>query len=182
MARYAKVDLGIAPREESMLVKTVRTLEAGYILGTYDQIAPGLYPGEETYRLDTGDELALVVETLWLENGEGISFHGRARAIEADGSSRLTDKDQTIGSAFTLTVPASLCIKHGVDALATDAALIILGEEPLIMEMVPMPPGHDPDVIPVPVVNLSPEVKANASIRDQLSLVEQVKEFPKLSL
>ena len=180
MARYFKVDLSLPEREEALLVPTVRTVEMGLIPGTFNQIAPGLYPGEETLRLDTDAFIALSVQTHWLENGEGVSFHASARWIEEDGSTKVTEKDQPIKAGFSVTIPAIMAIKYGVDALATDAARIVLGEEPLVMETVPMGEGEEP--IEVPVINLSPEVKANASIRDQISLVEQVREFPKLSL
>jgi len=180
MPRYSKVNRKIPARDELLLTKTTRDNENGLILGNHDSVAPGLYPGEETFELDDGNLIALRVETHWLSNGEGVSFHAFARLIEDDGSSKLSARNQHIGSAFTYSVPALFAIEHGVDAIATDVARIILGEEPYLKVMVPMGEGEEPQE--QPLLNISDMVKANANIRAQIKLAEQVREYPKISL
>lgn len=180
MARYTKASANIPLREDDMLVETVFSKEEGRVPGTFDVVAPGLYPGEETFTLDDGTLIALKVETHWIPSGRGISFHTLARAIEADGSTILTEEDQPVTAGFSATIPAVQVLEHGVDAIATDVARIVLGEDPKIMVDVPM--GEGLPTKKVPLLDLSTDVRTNANIRAQMKLVAQVRKAPVLSL
>lgn len=159
---YSKIKRTIGDRDEAMLERTPGRLSP------YDQVAPGLYPDETALLLDGKHEVAVSVERKWLPNGAGIAFHAFARLIEKDGATQLTEGEDHIESAVTFHCDPVTLEQFGADAIATDLARIVIGEEPALLRDVPVD-GEDP--IKVPVVALSEEVLSNASIRAQIAAV-----------
>jgi hypothetical protein len=177
---YSKLTKQPPPREPAMLDRRA----ADGAEAPYDQVAPGLYPDETAFELDDGSHVAISVETYWQPNGAGVAFHAYARWIDADGSSHTAPaepgKDGQVEAAFTTSVTVDQAKKYGVDSLATDAARILLGEDPKEQIDVEVAKGDPPQR--VPVLNVSDEVLANARIRDQIKLAKAARGFPKLAL
>lgn len=183
--------------------------KAGAEADPYDTVAPGLYPDETAYELDTGEKVAVSVETYWQENGEGVSFIGFARCIDEDGSSKVTSDGKQVETAYSYVAPAVMVNQYGVNAIATDVALMLLGQDTRLTEnlqaRVDDEEGHgyvEGDQAPegtvimvhstssysvettetVPLIRLDEMTKANINIRHHLNLVEQTNSFPTLDL
>lgn len=126
----------------------------------YDDVGPGLYAGETALELDTGDLVAVSVESQWLENGAGVAFKSCARWINADGSTRLCPNDCHIETNASHTADAVSVQAHGVAALGKEMLLLVLGEEPTLITI---------DGEEVPIIGWSADVRLNASIRHALA-------------
>lgn len=140
----------------------------------YDQIGPGLYPDETVVEVAGKTKVAVSVERHWMENGGGIGFHGYARVIEDDGSTKLIQPgDKHFEASLSYHAPPEDIKKFGADEIATDVALIILGEEPKLEREVPTDEENKVEL--VKVVNLPPELMMNGSIQHQLKMVQETR-------
>lgn len=157
MPSYTKPKSNIARRAEAL---------------NYGQNGPGLYNDETLVKLTTGQLVAVSVERHWADNGGGIAFHGYARAINADGSTIEIEGGKHVEAAISFHAPPLVVSEHGADALATDIAKIILGEPPVLTKLVPV---DDAPPESRPVVDLPPELIANATIAFQLQMVDEAK-------
>lgn len=128
-------------------------------------VAPGLFGEEKAIELDDGTFVALSVVPRWLPNGAGVDFAGKARLIEADGSAKLCPLGQPIVTTLNFNAGPGLVDElgeDGVDLLAKEVALALLGEPPELTRDVPADGGKK---VKVATVDLSPEVKLNCSVR-----------------
>lgn len=191
-ARYTLVKTKIPVRDEEWLDRFslddhIAARAAGMLLvDGYDQIVPGLYPDEKVYELDTGDRIALSVETYWQENNAGPSLHGYARCINEDGSTKTTFDGKHVEVAFQFNpsagdVAMQMEKGHTVDDFATDLALIMLGEEPKL-KVENVVNEETGETIEIPWIRPSGEGLANANVRFQLDLWRQTEGVPKLKL
>lgn len=135
---------------------------------SYGQNGPGLYHDETAIELDDGTIVAVSVERHWLANGAGIAFHGYARWIEDDGSTKTAPNHAHVEASFSYTADPVTLNQHSEDDIATEIALVMIGEEPKLLRPVPQETG--PDVMH-PVVDLSEEARLNASVRHQVKAV-----------
>lgn len=154
---YKKLDIQPPQRDEAF---------------SYDQHGPGLYHDETAIELDDGAHVAVSVERHWLANGAGISFHGYARWINEDGSTQLAPNGAHVEASISFTADPMTLSQHSEDELATEIALVVIGEPPKLLRPVPQETG--PDVMH-PVVDLSEEARLNASIRHQVKAVTATK-------
>lgn len=166
----------------------------------YDEVAPGLYPGETVVELDTGEIIAVSVATKRLANGGGLEFRGWARQIEPDGRTKRDPAGQEMELEFpTSASPAVLAAletdeETAKDRISREVMLMMLGEPPTMRPVhvdpeapVPevavdaqdfedhpekAPPGTilNPEATEVPILPLSDEVRSNASIRFALQM------------
>lgn len=143
------------PRAPGLLVREP-TQFAGYPdpLIPYDFIAPGLYPDETVFQLDSGEEIALSVSTARKPSGAGMDFIGWARVINGDGSTLLDAAGEEMEVEFrhTVTMPAfELLDEPGSPAearISREIMLLMLGGEPT---MVPVHVDPDAPVFEVAV-------------------------------
>ena len=126
----------------------------------YDDLAPGLYSDETALALDDGDLVAISVERHWLPNGAGIGFHGYARWIEANGQTKLAPNGVDVEASFSFTASPELLQEFNADQIATDVAMMMLGEPTTLQ--------HEDGS---PALNVAQEVRFNASIREQIRAV-----------
>lgn len=140
----------------------------------YDDTGPGLYPDESAVVLDDGTMVAVSVMTEWLENGAGASLAACARAIEADGTTRLTSQSQHIESNFRHTADVVSIERHGLPALAKEVLLLVLGEPATMVDEDDGAGG----TMQVPMVAWSVEIRLNASIRQSLTVATQPVQDP----
>lgn len=134
----------------------------------YDAVAPGLYPDETAVTLDDGTLVAVSVERHWLSNGGGIAFHGYGRWINADGSTELAPNGAHVEATHAFTADPLTLQAFGEDDIATEVALLVLGEQPKLLKSVPQESG--PSTVQ-PVLDVSDEARLNASIRHQVKAV-----------
>lgn len=109
-------------------------------------IAPGLYPGEVAVTLSNGDLAAVYVESQPMTNNSGTWFYASARAIEADGSTKLFGSSPPV-ELVTETGHMSTHAetdKLGAQAIANELIKALLGE----------PLTSDPNDPTMPLVNL----------------------------
>lgn len=165
------------------------------LVDPYNEIAPGLYPGETAYTLDNGEVVAISAEPKWEQNGAGVTLYAWGRWIEADGSTKLAADGTDVETAFTYGFSPTDLETYGLQALTKDALLVILGEEPILKRQplidanapVPVVPDHtekdtvkfNPTQSEIPVLNLPPDVKLGASVRLAIEHVKEVAQ-PKL--
>ena len=134
----------------------------------YDDIAPGLYPDEIAVLLDDGTLVAVSVERHWQANGSGTAFHGYARWINEDGSTKTAPNGAHVEPSISFHADSFTLAEYGEDALATDVARLVLGEELELWRDVPEengPPSR------VPVINIPEDLRVGASIRNQVRAV-----------
>lgn len=161
---YKKLTRKIAPRDPVMLIR-----DPNGIPSPYDERAPGLYPDETALALEDGTEVAVSVERHWLGNGAGIGFHAFARAIEEDGTTKLSPNEKHIEAALTFNCDPLTLAAFGADNIAADLARVVLGEPQKLLRDVETEEGSEK--ITVPVINLPEEVLLNGSIVAQLEAV-----------
>lgn len=194
-ARFTKARKKIAARPDEMLVRYTReermqAAAQGILLeDPYDQATPGLYPDEQVFVLDTGELIAVSVETYAnVEQGFGPAFHGYARWIQEDGQTVQTTAGTHVEATWPVSVDADIFAriqeKHGsatVDVIATDVARLMLGEEPQLIETIPAN-DEGTETMDVPLINLTNAAKHSANIRTQLEIVRQTNGLPTLKL
>jgi hypothetical protein len=135
--------------------------------------APGIHPEESVVELDNGEQVAVSVRREWMENGAGIAFHASARWIEADGTTKMAPNGAQIISKHT-HLPSMVTLNaHGADAIATELALLVIGEDPkLHIDS----EDQNKKKIKVPVLDIHEEARLNSSIRHQIKAVKATKE------
>jgi hypothetical protein len=144
----------------------------------YDDAAPGLYDdGEVLVDLD-GDKVAVSVDTEWLPNGSGVAFTGYARWTHDCGTSKLCPKGKHIECTFSYTADPHTVNEFGVDAIAKDILLIVMGEEPILVRSYEQEDGTTGTM---PVIGLDPTVKLNASMRQHINNLKSVTGLKKAS-
>lgn len=146
-----------------------------------DEIGPGLYPGEIAVDLGDGYLAAAAVEVERLRNGEGVVLTARARAIEADGTSMPCARLDEIATAMTHRASVAELERDGIDALAREALLIVLGEPPTMVTR-DNPPPPDPQDPPegwteeyeAELLPISDLARQQASIRHAIEVAEAI--------
>lgn len=92
-------------------------------------IAPGLYPGEVAVTLSNGDLAAVFVDGTPMPNNAGMVFYGSARAINADGSTKLFG---TANIELVTETQHTSChedvARLGAQAIANELIKAVLGE------------------------------------------------------
>lgn len=166
----------------------------------YNEIAPGLYPDETVYRLDTGEDVALSVSTKRIATGGGMEFQGWARVIEPDGRTMRDKAGEEMELHSIHPVDAATFERlDEPDApaeakISREVMLLMLGEDPTMVDvhvdpdaLVPeialddadwkrnphkAPPGTvlNPGESRAPMIGWADEVRLNASIRHALKL------------
>lgn len=99
------------------------------------QPASGLEAGEVAVTLDTGDIIAVACTTRRMVNAQGVEFNASARAINADGTPRTCGCNQPIATAFPQPCTPQQVSRFGVDALAKEHVLAVLGEPPTLVDL-----------------------------------------------
>lgn len=150
---YTKVDPQPAPRGDML---------------AYDAIGPGLYPDETAIELDDGTLIAVSVERHWQANGSGIAFHGYARWINADGSTQTAPNGAHVEASYSFNADPVTLSQFPEDDIATEVALLVIGEQPKLMRSVPQKTGP---ATTQAVVDPSDEARLNASVRHQVKAV-----------
>jgi hypothetical protein len=127
-----------------------------------------LYPDETAVTLDDGTLVAVSVERHWLDNGSGIAFHGYARWIEDDGKSQTAPNGAQVEASHAFSCDPMTLQAFGEDDIATEVALLVLGEQPKLFRSVPQEQG--PSTVQ-PVLDVHDQARLNASIRHQVKAV-----------
>lgn len=130
-------------------------------------VAAGLYDGESIVELDDGSFVAVSVIPRWLPNGSGVDFAGVARAVDATGAGITDPLGQQIVTTFNFNAGALMVEELGVDAIAREVLLTLIGEPPELKRAVPVEGGK---VQQVEAIGLSPEVKLQANVRKAAKL------------
>ena len=163
----------------------------------YEDVGPGLYEDETVLRLATGELVAVSVERAWLANNAGVVFRAWARLIEDNGTTRRTRDRAEVETVLPYSCTPHELETFGVDALAKEGLLAVLGEAPTMVPVTPAPtdavhpetaiderdyrenpwkapPGfrHDPDMTERPMIGWSAEVRLNVSILHAISGVK----------
>lgn len=87
-------------------------------------------PGEYVLKLDTDDMVAVSVIVAVEENTGNPTFAARARAVNADGSSKVDGTGSAIESGFTHTSNSTeLAAMGGMQGMQKIVALAVLGED-----------------------------------------------------
>ena len=137
-----------------------------------DTIAPGLYPGEVAVRIDMvlplNPPIAVSAEPKRLANGAGVAVTAKARWIRSDGQSRVDKHRQEIATSTSANFGPHEARLHGARALAKELLLLLLGEPAQLMKSVPLEGGGTSER---PVLDVSDEVRLNASIREAIASV-----------
>lgn len=174
---FTKMNPQPGPRDEELLDREPVRDEQGKIIADapYDTAAPGLYPNEIAVELDTGEFIAVEVETPWLGNNMGIELHAFARLIEPDGTTKLTPKGQHVEVEIRHNVESPKVERFGREALAKEMLLLVLGEPLTVVEYVNPPIAEEDkpigwtETFEAPMIPWSPEFCLNASIRSALA-------------
>lgn len=141
---------------------------------TWDDLAPGLYPGEVVVQLTDMPTprpfIALSYDPRRLENGGGVSIFAWARWCEIvdpiKGQTKLDKHGQHLETSISFTFSPSERQTYGTRALGKELMLLCAGEPLTLMKTIPAQGGGTQQV---PVVNVSAEVKANCSIREAIA-------------
>lgn len=133
---------------------------------------PGLYDDEVAVKIDGTHLVAVSVERHWQSNGSGIAFHGYARWIDEDGTTHLAPNGSEVEASISFTADTITLAAYSEDDIATEIALIVLGEETKLMRDLEQ---EDGSIIQVPVLALTSESKLNASIKHQVKAVQATK-------
>jgi hypothetical protein len=134
-----------------------------------DAVGPGLYAGEIAVQLAGGDLAAVSVTAERLANGGGVALTARARAIEADGSTRLCAQDKPIETAAAHKADVTAVTRDGVDVLSREMLLLVLGEPETLVERTN---PDDQTSFEAPLIGISEEAKLNASIAHAIEVAE----------
>jgi hypothetical protein len=162
----------------------------------YEDVGPGLYQDETVVEIGTGETVAVSVERRWLPNNGGIAFMAWARLIEDDGSTRRTGNRAEVETVLPYSCTPHDLEAFGVEALAREGLLAVLGEAPTMVPIAPAPadaahpeiatseqdyrenpwkapPGfvHYPDMTERPMIGWSAEARLNSSILHAISSV-----------
>lgn len=154
----------------------------------WEDNAPGLYVDEIAILLDTGQQVAVSVETKWAPGNTGLALHAWARLIKPDGSSQEDPDGKVVETSMTINVPQDMVKKYGEKVLAKEIMHAVLGEAPTAVKVVvdkklasadaaAAPEGTilQPAVAEQSLLAFSDEVRRNASIRlaiDTMKIVE----------
>lgn len=149
---YTKMNPQPAPRDSEDLTPE-----------RFDEVAPGLYPGEVAITFNSTHHAALSAEPKWKENGEGVRIRAWARYINTDGSTKVTAHGQQLETSTTFTFPPDQVKQYGVRPLAKEVVLLVLGEDPVLMRDIPQSDGT---VVQRPVLDVSDMVRLNVSLRE----------------
>lgn len=153
----------------------------------WEENGSGLHLDEIAVELDTGELVAVSVETKWTDGNTGLGLHGWARLINPDGSSQEAPDGKVIETSITFNAPAALVEEHGERALGREVMLAVLGEPPTMVE-VPVdlekaeadaaaaPPGTvlEPAAAVRPLISFGDEARRNASIRAAIATMKVV--------
>lgn len=139
----------------------------------FDEIAPGLYEGEIAVKVTGRDKVAVSVAPTWLENGAGVWLDGNARWIDASGKTRLSPDGKHVESNVAVTASMADVEEFGIDALARDVAIMLLGEGDRVMR------AADPanDVPARPVFMVEENALSGASIKKAIDAVRSLTNF-----
>lgn len=127
-----------------------------------DIAAPGIYPNEVAVELDTGEQVAVFCERSWQDNNAGLEFYTSARAINADGSTKLCHAGKEVVIEVRDSSSSDAVALHGADALTTQRILAVLGEP---LAQVPVP---NPD--PVPAAQTMPMIPWDATFLSNVNV------------
>lgn len=83
---------------------------------------------ETMIALDDGIKVAVSVVSVWEPNNAGVVFTGKARCLCNDGEPETCPHGQEICTSFTYNVSASLVEQRGIDNIAKDVAMALIGE------------------------------------------------------
>jgi hypothetical protein len=125
-----------------------------------DERPAGLSDGEAAIMLDGGQMVAVSVTSRWLENGAGVAFLASARWIEADGRTLSCPNGQPVRTEATHNADPHTVRVHGVDAIAKELLLAVLGEPQTILERAGEGGGFE-----APMLMHGDQWRMNASIR-----------------
>lgn len=171
MTAYTLLDPQPAARDADTLARYTRDVAANDSLAwpcPWDTTAPGLYPDEQAYQLDTGELVAISVEQH--AAGNDVGFHAYARLIEADGSTKtLNGKEMEVSWSVSLTVAD--VISYTAAAVKLDCAKKLIGE-PTTLER----------EAGVPLIDLGAESELCASIRVHIEAIGQLDQEPVVGL
>jgi hypothetical protein len=118
---------------------------------------PGLHPDESVLEMDSGELVAVSVEPKWPDNNSGLSLHGWARLIEADGASKLDPTGALDSNGRPVVIETSISVNcdpqmleaHGQKKLAKEVLLALLGEPPTMVRLKKDPKAPPPPAIAV---------------------------------
>lgn len=83
---------------------------------------------EVALELDDGTIVAVSVSPVWEPNNAGVVFTGKARCLCDDGESETCPHGQEIRTTFTYNVAVGLVEERGIDKIAKDVAMALIGE------------------------------------------------------
>lgn len=150
---YTKSTLELPPRAEEL---------------DYDDIAPGLYPDEAIYELDTGQLVAVSIRTDRHKITNGLVFQAWARAIEEDGSTRLDTLGEELEIEHRHPVDQGILEQRSIPEIAKDVMHLLLGE-PVA--------ARDVDGAQVEWIALPPDVRNALSIRSAIKAADEAAEL-----
>lgn len=133
-----------------------------------DERAPGLYPGELALKLDDGTLVAASVDQTWLANGAGVNFKACARWIDADGATHLCEQGQHVETLASHSATVEEVTAYGIETLALEALLLVLGEPARLMKDVPEEGGGSSQR---PVFDVPDETRASVDVRKAAAIV-----------
>jgi hypothetical protein len=151
---------------------------------------PPLLDGEVAIQLDDGELIAVSVKEEWQSNGGGVHLLAMARWIQADGTQETAPDGTPIVATFSNNFGPLQIDEHGMDALRREALLVILGEDstatrPVLVDSTAPDLGSvlsladdvalDPAAATAPLLSVTPEIRLNSSIRNQMTTVQQVR-------
>lgn len=127
----------------------------------------GLDTNEVAVTLDNGLDVAVCVGRVWAPNNAGLNLTGKARLINADGTSVKCPMGNTVETIATHLSPQSEITAYGVDALSKCMVLAVLGE-PITTTTV----DSGGTSVTQPIIPWSADALANFSIRHAASMVD----------
>jgi hypothetical protein len=119
-----------------------------------------LADGEAAVTLAGGDIAAVSVSSRWLENNGGVAFVAAARWMDAEGATRLCPNGQPIRTEASHNADPATIREHGVDAIAKELLLAVLGEAPTMVTRTGESGPFD-----APMLMHGEEWRMNASLR-----------------
>lgn len=108
----------------------------------WNQNGPGLYqhskqgaPAPETVvKLNTGETVALSVETEFRSNDLAVHLCGWARLIEEDGSSVLSPDGVPIETSCSVGIANADIVAKGLSVYKAEVLKLLLGEKPTMID------------------------------------------------
>ncbi|MDH7971033.1 hypothetical protein QH494_02470 [Sphingomonas sp. AR_OL41] len=138
----------------------------------------GLAIGEQAVTLDDGHVIAVAVTPAWLANGAGVVISATARWIDRDGCSHTCPEGQHVTLTFSHTADGAAVARHGVQTLAREVLLMVLGEDATLIDY----ENGDGSTHSAPLIPWSDDVRLNASIRRAIACVAEVRTIDAASL